>query len=138
MARILPEEGGIFISVKDSDKEKILEPARMMVEDGFTLIATHGTAAFLEENGVAVTGINKVQEGQPHIVDAMINGEVQLVFNTTEGAQALQDSFSIRNTALMQSIPYYTTTRGMRAAAQAIRALRKGKLEVAPLQTYFG
>lgn len=133
----LPTEGNVFISVKDTDKEKVLDAARTMVGEGMSIIATHGTAEFLSENGIVAKGVNKVVEGQPHIVDAMINGEVDLVFNTTGGAQALKDSFSLRETALLQSIPYYTTVSGCNATAMAIKALRKGKLEVAPLQGYF-
>lgn len=133
----LPAKGCAFISVKDSDKEKVLDAARMLIDEGISIIATAGTASFLREQGLDVKQVNKVQEGQPHIVDAMINGEVQLVFNTTEGAQAIKDSFAIRQTALLQSIPYYTTVAGCRAAAKAIRALRKDELDVAPLQSYF-
>ena len=80
--------------------------------------------------------VNKVLEGRPHVVDAMKNGQVQLVFNTTEGAQSYKDSFSIRRTALTQNIPYYTTISGARASIQAIKALRAGALEVRALQSY--
>jgi carbamoyl-phosphate synthase large subunit len=109
----------------------------MMVECGLSIIATGGTARYLEENGIPVRHINKVLEGQPHIVDAIINGEVQLIFNTTEGRKALEDSFSLRQAALSMSVPYYTTVAGVRAAALAIRTLKQGTLEVAPLQSYF-
>jgi carbamoyl-phosphate synthase large subunit len=132
----LPLEGTVFISVRDRDKAAVLPAARKLIEMGFRIVATEGTAKSFEENGVACTRINKVLEGQPHIVDAMINGEVQLVFNTTEGAQALSDSFSLRRTALVNNIPYYTTVAGARAAVEAIAALRSGSLEVAPLQSY--
>jgi carbamoyl-phosphate synthase large subunit len=132
----LPQGGTAFISVKDADKELTLTPARQLLEMGFDIIATRGTARFLEENGVAVKLVNKVLEGRPHIVDALKNGEVQLVFNTTEGAQALADSLSIRRTALQMKVPYYTTIAGAAAATQAIAALREGSLEVAPLQSY--
>lgn len=133
----LPASGTIFVSVKDSDKPAILEPARMMAECGLSLIATGGTARFLEENGVPARHINKVLEGQPHIVDSIINGEVQLIFNTTEGRKALEDSFSLRQAALSMGVPYYTTVAGVRAAALAIQTLKQGTLEVAPLQSYF-
>jgi carbamoyl-phosphate synthase large subunit len=133
----LPTTGTVFVSVKDSDKQAILEPSRIMVECGLTLLATGGTARFLEENDVPVRQINKVLEGQPHIVDAIINGEVQLIFNTTEGRKALEDSFSLREAALAMGVPYYTTAAGVRAAALAIRTLKQGTLEVAPLQSYF-
>jgi carbamoyl-phosphate synthase large subunit len=132
----LPLSGTVFISVKDADKNLTLKPARELLDMGFELIATRGTAKFLEENGLPVTTVNKVLEGRPHIVDAIKNGEVQLVINTTEGAQALADSFSIRRTSLVQKVPYYTTIAGAAAVTQAIAALRTGSLEVAPLQSY--
>ena len=133
----LPVTGTVFVSVKDSDKELVLEPARMMVDCGLSIVATGGTARFLNENGVQAKHINKVLEGQPHIVDAIINGEVQLVFNTTEGRKAIEDSFSLRQATLTMGVPYYTTVAGVRAAALAIQALKQGTLEVAPLQSYF-
>jgi len=105
---------------------------------GFTLVATSGTARFLTQDAqLPVTIVNKVLEGRPHIVDLMLSGGVQLVFNTTEGVQAIADSFSLRRTALTNAIPYYTTVAGARAAVQAIAALKTGGLEVATLQSYF-
>jgi len=133
----LPRAGCVFVSVKDRDKPAIVAPMRRLAELGFRIVATSGTAAFLREAGVAVDQVRKVLEGRPHIVDAMKNGDIQLVFNTTEGRQAMSDSFSLRQTALMGSIPYYTTVSGMRAAVEAIAALRDGVLEVSPLQSYF-
>jgi carbamoyl-phosphate synthase large subunit len=106
------------------------------VELGFTIMATRGTAAYLAGQGLEVKVINKVLEGRPHIVDALKNDEIQLVFNTTEGAQAIQDSFSLRRTALMKKIPYSTTIAGARAMVEAIAALRGSTLDVAPLQSY--
>ena len=103
---------------------------------GFSLIATRGTAKVLESKGLPVATINKVLEGRPHVVDALKNGEINLVFNTTDGAQALADSSSIRRAALTLKVPYYTTMAGAAAATQAIQALRAGSLEVAPLQSY--
>jgi carbamoyl-phosphate synthase large subunit len=127
----------VFVSVKESDKPWILEPVRRLVADGFTIIATEGTCKFLSEEGVPVDRVPKVYENvRPNIVDKMKNGEVQLVFNTTEGLQSLKDSFSIRRTALTMKIPYYTTASGALAAAQAIAALKQGSLEVRPLQSY--
>jgi carbamoyl-phosphate synthase large subunit len=133
----LPQKGAVFVSVRDGDKSALVEPCRQLAEWGFELIATRGTAATLAESGLAVTIVNKVQEGRPDIVDEMRSGRVQLVFNTTEGAQAIADSFSLRRTALTHNIPYYTTVAGARAAVQAIGAVRRGSLEVAPLQSYF-
>ena len=112
-------------------------PGRRLIEMGFELVATGGTAAYLAAQGLAVRRINKVLEGRPHIVDAMKDGEIQLVFNTSDGAQAMSDSFALRRTALGDNLPYYTTVSGVRAAVEAIAALSSGDLEVAPLQSYF-
>jgi carbamoyl-phosphate synthase large subunit len=131
---VLPTQGCAFISVKSADKPFILDPARRLLAAGFRVIATGGTHDFLREQGLEVELVKKVLEGRPNIVDAMKNGEVQLVFNTTEGRQSLEDSFSLRRTALMMKIPYFTTTAGALAAAQAITA--EGELEVRPLQSY--
>ncbi|HEY3799809.1 MAG TPA: carbamoyl-phosphate synthase large subunit, partial [Caulobacteraceae bacterium] len=133
---VLPKEGAVFVSVKDADKSWIVEPVKLLVDRGFKVIATAGTATFLEDEGFDVERVKKVLEGRPHIVDVMKNGGVQLVFNTTEGKQSLEDSFSLRRSALMMKIPYYTTTSGALAAAQAIRAESEGPLEVRPLQSY--
>ncbi|HEY0649069.1 carbamoyl-phosphate synthase large subunit, partial [Phenylobacterium sp.] len=133
---VLPSKGCAFVSVKDADKDWILEPAQIISAQGFRILATSGTAAFLEQNGVKVEVVKKVLEGRPHIVDAMKNGEVQLVFNTTEGKQSLKDSFEIRRTSLMMKIPYFTTTPAALAAARAIAATAEGPLEVRPLQSY--
>ncbi len=133
---MLPSEGSVFVSVKDSDKEAIVAPAAELAAMGFDLVATRGTCAYLGQRGIAVRQINKVLEGRPHIVDALMNGEVQLLINTTEGAQAIADSFALRRTALLSRIPYYTTVAGAGAAVQAIAALRAGAIEVAPLQSY--
>jgi carbamoyl-phosphate synthase large subunit len=132
----LPFEGHVFVSVRDQDKSALVQPCRQLVEMGFALVATTGTARALAEERLPVAPVNKVSDGHPHIVDLMLSGGVQLVFNTTEGAQAIADSFSLRRTALTNGIPYYTTVAGARAAVQAIKALRAGSLEVAPLQSY--
>jgi carbamoyl-phosphate synthase large subunit len=134
----LPGEGTVFVSVRDADKAAAATVAWAMVNLGFGLIATTGTATFLNEAGLPVKRVNKVLEGKPDIVDAMINGEVQLVFNTTEGPQAIRDSASLRRAALTHNIPYYTTMAGARAAVEAIAALKAERLEVAPLQSYLG
>ena len=134
----LPLSGTVFVSVKDSDKEKVVAPIRELAEMGFRIIATRGTKRHLDGYGIPTERVNKVLEGRPHIVDAITNGEVDIVFNTTEGAKALADSFSIRRSALLYHIPYYTTLAGALAVTQAIRALRAGGLHVAPLQSYVG
>jgi carbamoyl-phosphate synthase large subunit len=133
----LPLQGAIFVSVRDRDKPAMVEPCRRLIEMGFALVATRGTAELLHRKGLAVETINKVLEGRPHIVDRMLSGGIQLVFNTTEGAQAMADSFSLRRTALTNNIPYFTTVAGARAAVQAIAAMKAGSLEVASLQSYF-
>ncbi|MFG1297894.1 carbamoyl-phosphate synthase large subunit [Xanthobacter variabilis] len=133
----VPQSGTVFISLREQDKARILPSVQMLQSLGFKVIATSGTQRFLEEHGVAATKINKVLEGRPHIVDAIKNGEVQLVFNTTEGAQALADSRSLRRAALLQKVPYYTTLSGAVAAAEGIKAYVGGDLKVRPLQDYF-
>ncbi len=133
----LPTEGGAFISVRDRDKEAISGVAKKLVASGFELIATSGTGKYLKEQGLAVRIVNKVPEGRPHCVDTIQNGDIQLVINTTEGAQAISDSFSIRRSALVLNIPHYTTVAGADAAVRAIDVLKKGTLAVSPLQDYF-
>jgi len=132
----LPTSGRVFVSVRNSDKPAIVEPARQLIELGFTVVATGGTAAHLAEAGLKVETINKVLEGRPHIVDAMKNDDIDMIINTTEGAQALGDSYEIRRTALTNNIPYFTTLAGAGAAVQGISALSAGSLEVCPLQSY--
>jgi carbamoyl-phosphate synthase large subunit len=134
----LPLSGTVFVSVKDGDKEKVVAPIRALAEMGFRVIATRGTKRHLDAYGIQCERVNKVLEGRPHIVDAITNGEVDIVFNTTEGAKALADSFSIRRSALIYHIPYYTTLAGALAVTEAIKALRAGSLTVAPLQSYVG
>jgi carbamoyl-phosphate synthase large subunit len=134
---VLPLTGTVFVSVRNKDKPAMVAPCRRMLEFGFKILATRGTADYLRSEGLEVETVNKVLEGRPHIVDRMLSGGVQLVFNTTEGAQAKTDSFSLRRTALIIGIPYYTTIAGSRAAVQAIGALRSANLEVASLQSYF-
>ena len=133
----LPESGAAFLSVRDSDKAAAVAVARRLVELGFAIMATRGTAARLREAGLPVTVVNKVLEGRPHCVDAIKSGEIQLVINTAAGAQSVADSFAIRRSALTHGVPHYTTIAGARAAAHAIAAMRAGTLEVAPLQAYF-
>ncbi len=133
----VPKEGTVFVSVRDDDKPRILDAMRMLTQGGFRVVATSGTQRFLEENGIPASRINKVLEGRPHIVDAIKNGDIQLVFNTTEGAQALSDSRSLRRAALLHKVPYYTTLAGAIAAAEGIRAYIGGDLEVRSLQSYF-
>ena len=132
----VPTGGAVFVSVKDADKPWILEPVRLLLARGFRVLATSGNHAFLTSHGIASEPVKKVLEGRPHILDAMKNGDVQLVFNTTEGRQSLEDSFSLRRTALMMKIPYYTTTAGALAAARAISVHTTEGMEVRSLQSY--
>jgi carbamoyl-phosphate synthase large subunit len=132
----LPRTGCVFVSLKDGDKPHMIDACRKLTELGFSLMATGGTATILTEAGVEVKRVNKVYEGRPHIVDAIKNGEVQLIFNTTEGRQSTIDSFSIRRTALELKVPCYTTASAARAAVQSIAAIDAGALEPRSLQSY--
>ena len=134
----IPKDGCVFVSVKESDKAAITPVVKQLIELGFTIVATRGTAAYLEKAGLHVETINKVREGRPHIVDKLKNNEIALVINTTDGAHSLTDSFSIRRTALLGKIPYYTTIAGAKAAAQAIASINNGGgLDVKSIQAYF-
>ncbi len=133
----VPKEGTVFVSVRDTDKEAIAPAIKLLSDAGFTIIATGGTQRFLVSKGIPADKINKVLEGRPHIVDAMKNGKVHLVINTTEGTKALSDSRDIRRSALLGKIPYYTTIPGAVAAVEGIIAYRSGNLTVRPLQDYF-
>jgi carbamoyl-phosphate synthase large subunit len=133
----VPRSGAVFVSVRDADKPRILETMKLLAGIGFKILATGGTQRYLAGEGVAAQKINKVSEGRPHCVDAIKNGSIQLVFNTTEGAQALADSRSLRRAALLHKAPYYTTLAGAIAAAQGIKAYVGGDLEVRALQDYF-
>ena len=133
----LPDSGTVFVSVKDTDKDNIIPAAKKMAELGFKLIATSGTATHLEAQGIPVERVNKVAQGRPHIVDRIVDGDVQLVFNTTEGWQSLKDSQTIREAALKNKLPYFTTAPASLATAQAIEALRGHVLEVKSLQSYY-
>jgi len=133
----LPQSGTVFVSVKDTDKDHIVPAAAKMVELGFKLIATSGTASHLQSQGISVEQVNKVAQGRPHIVDRIVDGDVQLVFNTTEGWQSLKDSQAIREATLKNKLPYFTTAAASLATANAIEALRGHKLEVRSLQSYY-
>ncbi len=133
----VPSGGTAFISVRDRDKPAMVDLARRLQAMGFSILATRGTARSIEEAGIAVKTVNRVLEGRPHVVDAIQSDEVQLVFNTTEGARSIADSYTLRRAALTAGIPYYTTVAGARALVGAVESLRRGTLEVAPLQSYF-
>ena len=131
----LPTEGKVFVSIKDSDKGSLMiEAAQTLIEEGFTIVATYGTAKWLQDQGIACDTVNKVYEGRPNIVDMLKNGEIALLMNTTEGQQAIEDSREIRSVALYDKIPYFTTAAGSHAAALAIKARKEGEIEVRALQ----
>ena len=133
----LPISGKIFLSIKEEDKGSVLlEAANCLVEMNFTLIATRGTASFLERSGIKSVIVNKVYEGRPNIVDQIKNGEIVLIFNTTSGAQAIDDSRSMRTSALMDGIPYFTTLAAIHAAAFAIKARGQDDIGVRALQAF--
>jgi len=133
----LPTEGTIFLSARNRDKDELLPLAKDLSEIGFNLIATGGTCTYLNDHGLNVTKINKVSEGQPHIVDAIINGDIDLMINTTKGRQAMSDGTKIRRTALMNKLPYYTNLAASKAAIGAIRAIKAKDFDVKSLQDYF-
>ncbi len=132
----LPLKGNVFISVRDEDKKQAVVIAKRLASIGYNIVATHGTAKAIEGQGVRAKGVNKVHEGSPHIVDMMKNGEIALVMNTTEGAKAIADSFSIRATALNQKIPYTTTITGATAITAALESMSKAPMGVLALQKY--
>jgi carbamoyl-phosphate synthase large subunit len=134
---VLPDGGTVFVSVKQGDKAVVLPGVKILADLGFKIIATSGTAEFLAAEGIAVETVNKVAQGRPHIVDRIQDGDVALIFNTTEGWQSLKDSMSIRASALAQKVPYFTTAPGSVAAARAIAAMRSNPIEVQPIQAYF-
>ena len=137
-ARMPPPMGGkLFVSVKDTDKPVIVPAVKQAIACGFTVCATDGTANYLLEQGIEVERVNKVAQGRPHIVDKIKDGEIHLIFNTTEGWQSLKDSEEIRRSALVGKVSQYTTAAGSIAVAQAIAALQQRQLEVRPLQDYY-
>jgi len=133
----LPTEGTVFISVRDSDKPRAIDVARRLYEMGFKILATQGTCIELIKNNIPSEFVRKISEGRPNIVDLIINGRINLIINTTVGRQAISDSFSIRRTALDRNLPYVTTIRGAIAVAGAIAALKKGKISVKSIQSYY-
>ena len=133
----LPLEGKVFISIKDDDKDSVVPIAKNLKKLGFTICATSGTAKYLNDNKIETKYIKKVIEGRPNAVDAMLSKEIQLVINTAEGRNSIKDSFSLRQTALLNKIPYYTTIQGANAATLAIKALKSSELNIKSLQSYF-
>jgi carbamoyl-phosphate synthase large subunit len=132
----LPISGRVFLSVKDKDKAGSLEVAQGLEQSGFSIVATRGTADYLRKHGITVETVNKVTEGRPHIVDQITDMQVDLVINTVSGAQSQKDSYSIRRTTLMKSIPYFTTISAAKAAVRGIAAIKKNLLQVKSIQEY--
>ncbi|HRC27493.1 MAG TPA: ATP-grasp domain-containing protein, partial [Alphaproteobacteria bacterium] len=133
----LPTRGRVFLSVKDADKDGLVPLAKDLLEMGFDLVATGGTCRFLTDAGLPATRINKVMEGQPHVIDSIINGDIAFMINTTtKGAQAVADATSIRRMAVMRRIPHYTLLTAAAAGVQAIRAMKSRDVDVQPLQHY--
>lgn len=132
---VLPKSGKVFISVRDEHKPLMAVLARDLIKLGFSIVATGGTAEFLKNQNVVVEAVRKVHEGSRHIVDFMKDGDIQLVFNTTSGKQSLEDSFSLRRTALTEKIPYFTTAAAARASVEAIKDLASGDYNVESLQS---
>jgi len=124
---VIPQKGKVFISVRDADKATAVEVATYLANKGFTILATKGTAELIQQSGVTVTEVKKVKEGQPHIVDLIINGEVDLIVNTTSGKQSLKDSYTIRRQALVHSVTYYTTIAAAKAACAAHESMSGDK-----------
>ena len=133
----LPIKGQVFISIKDSDKKNIVSIAQKLSNLGFTICATYGTAKILNDNKIKTNFIKKVIEGRPNAVDAMLSGKIQLIINTAEGTNSIKDSFSLRQTALLNKIPYYTTLQGAKAATLGIKAIKEEIINVKSIQSYF-
>jgi carbamoyl-phosphate synthase large subunit len=133
----VPKAGKVFVSVKDTDKKAVLEPVRKLVDVGFQVVSTKGTASYLQSHGLNVETVNKVKEGRPHCVDMIKSEEIAMVFNTTFGAQSIVDSFSIRRSALVYNVAYFTTVAGIEAVVDGILALHRESLDVKPLQEYY-
>jgi carbamoyl-phosphate synthase large subunit len=133
----LPQKGEVFISIKDDDKKNIIPIAKKLASLGFTICATTGTAKTLNDHKIKTKYIKKVVEGRPNVVDAMLSNDIQLVINTVEGATSIKDSFSLRQTALLNKIPYYTTLQGANAATLAIKSIIDKSINVKSIQSYF-
>ncbi len=132
----IPLGGTVFISVKDRDKERVIEVAKELVNMHFKVIATSGTASYLEKANIPVERVNKVSEGRPHVVDRMVNGDIDMVINTAEGRQAIKDSYVIRRHTLLHNIPYFVNLEMARAAVKSIKRLRESGVSVRPIQDY--
>ena len=133
----LPLKGNLFVSVRNTDKQFVYEHVKNLKSIGFKISATKGTANFLKEKNIDCISIKKVKEGKPNIVNFINEKKINLIFNTTEGTQAVKDSFTLRRAAINNKVPYYTTMAGAKAVVEAIRELSKQNLEISSLQKYF-
>ena len=133
----LPTTGKVFVSVKDADKKAIIGPVSKLVAAGFDIVSTRGTASYLRSHGIEAIPVNKVKEGRPHCVDMIKSDQISMVFNTTFGAQSIIDSFSIRRSALVYNVAYFTTVAGIEAVVDGILAMQRESLDVTPLQEYY-
>ena len=131
---ILPKKGKVFISIDDDNKKFILQIAKKLKDLNFSIIGTRGTANYLKSNNIKIETINKVKEGDPHIVNAIKNNEIDLVINTTKTQGSIRDSYSIRRTSMTYNIPYYTTIAGAKVAVDTIEHLKNNNLKVKSLQ----
>lgn len=132
----LPCQGRVFISVRDEDKARVLPIAQTLHRLGFQIVATRGTAAYFKNGAVPSERVNKIQEGSPHVADAIEKGEIAIVINTPRDAHSHADSFYLRRCALNCQIPYFTTVAGAEAAVEGIELLKDRTLEVQALQDY--
>jgi len=132
----LPTKGCVFVSVKDTDKAKILPTMRSFQKQGFKIKATPGTADYLSNGGIKIEVINKVSQGSPHIVDELLNNKIDILINTTEGRKSINDSFSLRRTALLKNLPYFLTVSGARAAINSIKELKNNTLKVNSINSF--
>jgi len=133
----LPVKGTVFISVKDADKDKAVDIAKQLADAGFKILATKGTCAKLDKAGIKAKRVLKITEGRPNIVDTILNGQVDLIINTTVGKQSILDSYSIRRSTLDKQVPYVTTMRGAWAVVRAIASMKKNHMGVKPIQKYY-
>jgi len=133
----LPVEGNVLISVRHPDKPAVLPVARRIVDLGLSIIATAGTARYLDEHGVACTRINKISQGRPHILDKIQDNEISWIINTSMGSRTTEDSYSIRRSALDYHLPYSTTITGALSMVKAIETVRRNEIKVKSIQEYF-
>ncbi|MCX7966367.1 MAG: hypothetical protein N2596_07070, partial [Syntrophorhabdaceae bacterium] len=134
---LLPKKGTVFVSVNDDDKFHVLQALKILSECGLDIIATKGTAQFLNKHGISAKTVKKMTEGRPNAVDKIKNKEIAMIINIPKGAKSVKDSYYIRRAALIYNIPYFTTVAGAKAAAYAIQTLTKDELHVTAIQEHY-